>query len=158
MMEFALDAHTHCGLSEPFEALSEQWRQAEIDGGVIFSPVEEIYDRYDPDFTDSSAYRMSRRRVHEYLLRVASAENIFPYYFVWNDFGPIPDGFVGIKWHRHPGEPVYAYDTHDCNETINEICRRQMPVVLEEEFDNTLSFLKKIAAAHCGRNPTHGRA
>ncbi len=144
MIDFALDAHTHCGLTEPFRGLSEEWQQGGIGGGVIFSPVEEIYDRYDPHFTDSSSYRLSRRRVHEYLLQVASADDVFPYFFVWNDFSPIPEAFVGIKWHRHPGEPVYAYGTDQCNEIISEICRRRLPIVLEEEFSNTLSFLKRI--------------
>ena len=73
----------------------------------MFSPVEEIYDRYDPYFTDSDDYGRSRRRVHDYLLKLGATKNIFPFFFIWNDFAPIPDGFLGIKWHRHPGEPVY---------------------------------------------------
>lgn len=140
-----LDGHTHCGFTVPFEDLSREWERGGIHGGVIFSPVEEIYDRYDPVFTDSDEYRRSRKRVHEYLLNIASRDHIFPYFFVWNDFAPIADSFRGVKWHRHPGEPVYAYDTPGCNGAIKEIRDRRLPIVLEEEFHNTLKFINDIA-------------
>lgn len=140
-----LDAHTHCGLTVPFEDLSREWELGAIHGGVVFSPVEEIYDRYDSYFTDSDDYRRSRRRVHDYLLNLGATRNIFPFFFIWNDFAPIPAGFVGIKWHRHPGEPVYLYESPQCQNKIDEICTKRLPIVLEEEFANTLSFIKMIS-------------
>jgi uncharacterized protein len=152
-----LDAHAHCGLTVPFQELSTAWETAGIQGGVILSPVEEIYDRYDVHFTDSEEYRKSRRRVHNYVLEVAARENLFPFFFVWNDILNMPDGFVGIKWHRHPGEPPYHYDTPQCQETIDEICRRQLPVVFEEEFSNTLDFIRKIAERTVVIIPQMGR-
>lgn len=142
-MRLILDAHTHCGYTVPYEELAAKWKLGGIDGGVVFSPVEEVYDRYDPFFSDSRKYADSRRRVHEYLLKRAS-DTIFPYFFVWNDFPHVPDGFFGIKWHRHADEPVYAYETPSCDRIIEEICERRLPIVLEEEFRNTLSFIKKI--------------
>ncbi len=145
MEVLTLDAHTHCGYTVPFQELAREWEVGGIDGGVIFSPVEEIYDRYDPYFRDSERYRKSRRSVHDYLLKVALKGNIFPYFFVWNDFSPIPGQFVGIKWHRHPGEPIYNYEEPACERVITEICRRELPVVLEEEYGNTLKFLKRIS-------------
>ena len=146
MTYLILDAHTHCGYTVPFEELSHEWQLGNIDGGVVFSPVEEIYDRYDPFFTDSDNYRQSRRSVHEYLLELALRDNIFPYFFVWNDFISIPENFVGIKWHRHSGEPTYNYDTQECERVIDEICQRKLPVVLEEEFHHTVSFIDRIAS------------
>jgi uncharacterized protein len=143
--QLVLDAHAHCGLTVPFQDLSAEWNAAGIAGGVILSPVQEIYDRNNSQFTDSEEYRKSRRRVHKYLLEIASREHLFPFYFVWNDFAPMPDGFLGIKWHRHPGEPVYRYDTPQCERAIEEICERQLPVIFEEEFPNTLDFVRKIA-------------
>jgi hypothetical protein len=140
-----LDSHTHCGHTVPYEALSKEWERGEIHGGVRFSPVEEIYDRYDPHFTDSEEYRASRASVHRYLLKSAERDRIFSYFFVWNDFAPIPDGFVGIKWHRHSNEPVYRYDDPACERTLSEICDKRLPIVLEEEFDNTLRFIERIA-------------
>lgn len=140
-----LDGHAHCGVTVPFEEIAYEWQAGGIDGGVLFSPVEEIYDRYDPAFTDSVGYRHSRTRVHNYLLEIASRENVFPYFFVWNDFAPIPDGFVGIKWHRHAGEPIYSYGTPRCSKIIDDICERGLPIVLEEEFHHTLRFIKEIA-------------
>jgi uncharacterized protein len=140
-----LDSHVHCGMGLPFETVREQWNSANIDGGVMFSPVEEIYDRHDPWFRDSEEYRHSRRKVHQYLLRLAEGEHLFCYYFMWNDFPSIPGGFVGIKWHRHPGEPVYDYGTPECGRAVEEICRKRLPVVLEEEFHHTCSFINRIA-------------
>ncbi len=140
-----LDGHAHCGLTVPFEEIAHEWQSGGIDGGVIFSPVEEIYDRYDSSFTDSQEYRHARSRVYKYLLNIASQENIFPYFFVWNDFSPVPDEFVGIKWHRHAGEPVYSYGTALCSKMMDEICQRNLPIVLEEEFHHTLRFIKEIA-------------
>jgi hypothetical protein len=140
-----LDAHTHCGYTVPYEELSREWEQGAIHGGVMFSPVEEIYDRYDPFFTDSEEYRTSRNAVHQYLLGLAERDHIFSYFFVWNDFLPIPDGFVGIKWHRHSGEPVYNYEEPACERAISEICDKGLPIVLEEEFRNTLQFIERIA-------------
>jgi uncharacterized protein len=145
MGELVLDGHTHCGLTIPLDILSREWKRAAIDGGVVFSPVEEIYDRYDSFFEDSEEYKQSRRAVHEYLLRISVQAYLFPYFFVWNDFPSIPDGFVGIKWHRHPGEPVYNYGTRACERIIGQICERRLPIVLEEEFHNTLNFVRDIA-------------
>ena len=145
MKHTALDAHTHCGYTVPFEDLAREWRRGDISGGVVFAPVEEIYNRYDPRFTDSEEYRHSRRQVHNYLLGKAREHRVFPYFFVWNDFPSIPEGFVWIKWHRHADEPVYAYHSEGCDRIIDEICSRQLPVVLEEEFVHTLEFIKRIA-------------
>lgn len=146
MPELVLDGHTHSGFTVPFDELAREWRQAGIDGGAVFSPVEEIYDRYDPGFTDSEEFKLSRSAVHEYLIQLASRKHIYPYFFVWNDFAPIPEEFVGIKWHRHAGEPKYHYDTRNCERVLDEICQRRLPVVLEEEFSNTLNFIGKIDA------------
>jgi uncharacterized protein len=142
---FTLDSHTHCGYTVPFEELSKEWRLGDIDGGVVFSPVEEIYDRYDPFFTDSDEYKNRRRSVHSYLLDVAERERIYPYFFIWNDFATIPEDFVGIKWHRHGGEPTYNYDSKECERVLSHIVERKLPIVLEEEFHNTLSFVDRIA-------------
>lgn len=145
MEEIVLDGHTHCGLTLPIEILSSEWKRAGIHGGVMFSPVEEIYDRYDPFFEDTAEYQESRRAVHDYLLRISGEDRRFPYFFVWNDFLSVPEGFVGIKWHRHPGEPVYHYGTRACERTIEEICEKRLPIVLEEEFHNTVNFVRAIA-------------
>jgi hypothetical protein len=144
MTGLVLDAHVHCGLTLPYENIAQQWRSAGINGGVLFSPVEEIYSRYDPRFMDSAEYARSRDQVHHYLADLAADPGLIPYYFVWNDFSPIPDGFRGIKWHRHPDEPVYHYGAPGCARIIDDICRRRLPVVLEEEFRNTFAFIRRI--------------
>jgi len=145
MSRLILDAHAHCGLTVPFEELLYEWDRGGIDGGVVFSPVEEVYDRYDPSFTDSPVYRTSRDRVHQYLLDVAYREHVYPYFFVWNDFPSIPVGFAGIKWHRHSNEPLYRYDAPGCEHILNEICSKDLPIVLEEEFRFTLKLIELVA-------------
>ena len=156
MDDLVLDGHAHCGVTVPFEEIAYEWQTGGIHGGVIFSPVEEIYDRYDPSFKDSQGYRRSRSRVHEYLLEIASRENIFPYFFVWNDFSPIPDKFVGIKWHRHSGEPVYSYGTAPCLRIIDDICERGLPIVLEEEFHHTLAIHQRDCRPNGSDHSSHG--
>ena len=76
-----LDAHAHCGITLPFEQLHPRWQEGDIDGGVLFAPVEEIYDRYDPDFTDREDYRHSRSKVHS-LLESLLSERIFAFWLL----------------------------------------------------------------------------
>jgi hypothetical protein len=142
-MVLALDSHAHCGLTLPFIMLHSLWEEGKIAGGVLFSPVEEIYDRYNRKFIDSQYYRESRQRVHNHLESLISGQ-IFVYWFVWNDFAPPGDCFTGIKWHRHPGEPEYLYGTKECENFIETVCSLQLPVVLEEEFHHTLKLAERI--------------
>lgn len=138
-----LDAHVHCGLTLPMDVLYPRWKKGNIDGGVIFSPVEEIYDRYDPDFVDSEFYHKSREKVHCYLESLIS-ERVFAFWFVWNDFVLPGKSFTGIKWHRHSNEPQYNYNTEECRRFIEHICNLRLPVIIEEEFHHTLELVKRI--------------
>ena len=140
-----LDSHVHCGLTLKFDVVFRHWEKAHINGGVLFSPVEEIYDRYDPYFRDSEEYITSREKVHSYLREIKrNFKNIFIFYFVWNDF-KIPDLiFDGIKWHRHSNEPEYEYNSEKCEFFIDFIVKNRLPVILEEEFHNTLKFIERI--------------
>jgi hypothetical protein len=148
-----IDAHVHCGeidrsVPQTFEDYETQAAGTEIDGAAVFSPVLEIYERYDPDFTDTPTWRRRRRESNAYVLELESDElTVFPYFFIWNDFGvdQLTPRHCGIKWHRHAGEPVYRYDDPDCAAALEEIRRRNLPVVLEEEFDNTLYFIRDLA-------------
>jgi hypothetical protein len=144
MNQLILDAHTHAGLTVPFENLRREWSMAGIDGGVFFSPVEEVYDRFSPGFVDSEDYRASRAAVHAHLLELGKIPHMFPYFFVWNDFPVAPEGFVGVKWHRHSGEPRYQYGSAACESFLEDVCRRGLPIVLEEEFGNTLTLIERI--------------
>jgi predicted TIM-barrel fold metal-dependent hydrolase len=140
-----LDAHVHCGNTLKFINIYNEWKRAGIAGGVMFPPVEEIYDRYNQAFTDSSFYRESRKKVHEYLYEIADQnENIYIYFFVWNDFEKPWKGFSGIKWHRHSNEPHYEYSSEKCKKLIEHVKSNGIPVLIEEEFSNTIDFLKSI--------------
>jgi hypothetical protein len=148
-----IDAHVHCGvidrsMPQSFEDYRQQVAGTDIGGAAMFSPVLEIYDRYDFHFTDTPAWRLRRQESNAHLLSLKSADlTVFPYFFIWNDFAveQLTAAHCGIKWHRHPGEPVYCYDDPKCRAALDEIGRRKLPVVLEEEFDNTLRFVKELA-------------
>ena len=162
-----LDAHVHCGCQDldppqDYETIAGLHRGAGIDAAWMFPPVYEVYDRYDPGFVDAPEWQARRQRADRYLLDLAAQDvspRVFPFYFVWNDFdlaalnaGP----HRGIKWHRHPDEPVYHYDDPRCRAILDAITERRLPVTLEESFDNTMRFLDELAPEavvvipHCG--------
>jgi hypothetical protein len=77
-----LDSHAHCGRTLKFNLIKGEWENAEISGGVLFSPVEEIYNRRDPFFEDSEEYKNSRRNVHLYLQNLVQKEdNLAAFFF-----------------------------------------------------------------------------
>jgi hypothetical protein len=159
-----IDAHAHCGRLDTFppQDLPDYISNiggSGIGGAVMFSPVMEIYDRYDPHFRDTGEWKRRRAESNEYLFSVAiPGFEVYPYFFIWNDFAveQLTGAHKGIKWHRHPDEPVYNYDDPKCAVAIEEIRRRNMPVCLEEEFENTLYFINELAPGvkviipHCG--------
>ena len=148
-----IDAHAHCGVidrsfAQSFEDYEQQVAGTDIGGVALFSPVLEIYDRYDFHFTDTPAWRLLRQKSNASLLLLKSANlTIFPYFFIWNDFAVehLTAAHRGIKWHRHAGEPVYCYDDPKCRAALDEIRRRNLPVVLEEELGKTLHFVRELA-------------
>ena len=159
-----IDAHAHCGRLDVFppQDLHDYISHiggSGIGGAVMFSPVIEIYDRYDPHFRDTGEWRRTRAESNGYLLSVGTPGfEVYPYFFIWNDFAveQLTAAHKGIKWHRHPGEPSYNYDDPKCAAAIEEIRRRNMPVCLEEEYENTLYFINELAPGvkviipHCG--------
>ncbi|MCF8112036.1 MAG: amidohydrolase [Desulfobacteraceae bacterium] len=149
-----IDAHAHCGIyhrfpPQAFEDYLANIRGSPIEGAVMFSPVMEIYDRNDPDFVDDKAWRKRRKSSNLYLLGLENREiDVFPFFFIWNDFAvdQLDPRHCGIKWHRHADEPMYNYDDPACTRAVEEIRRRGLPVVFEEELENTVRFVNEIAA------------
>lgn len=160
----AIDAHAHCGLgdaypAQAFEDYYESVKGSDILGVVLFPPVSEIYDRYDPAFEDTREWQEHRQRANRYLLTLEGwGLAVFPFFFIWNDFAveQLMPGHRGIKWHRHAHEPRYHYEDPRCGAAIAEIQRRNLPVVLEEEWALTLNFINMLAPGlrviipHCG--------
>jgi len=146
-----IDSHIHCGTQNvdlPFNGIRPLLREAGITGACVFAPVEDVYDRHDPDFRDDARWRRVRHAANRYVLDLAGGgAPVFPYFFVWNDFAveELGDDYRGIKWHRHPNEPAYEYENRRCAEMIREITRRRLPVVLEESFENTCRFVEQLA-------------
>ena len=148
-----IDSHAHCGIidrscPQSFDAYARQVAATDIGGVAFFSPVMEIYDRYDGGFVDTPVWRLRRKESNAYLLSLDPVGlTVYPYFFIWNDFAveQLCRAHCGIKWHRHADEPVYRYDDPRCRSALDEIRRRGLPVVLEEEFDNTLRFIRDLA-------------
>ncbi|MFW5637604.1 MAG: amidohydrolase family protein [Thermodesulfobacteriota bacterium] len=148
-----IDAHVHCGVQVhyPPQSLADYrslLNGTRIAGAALFAPVIEIYDRNDPEFQDTPAWQNRRRAANQHLLTLGDPEfAVYPYFFIWNDFAADQLGpdHKGIKWHRHDDEPVYHYDDPRCAAAVAEIRRRNLPVVLEEEYENTVRFIEEIA-------------
>ena len=150
-----IDAHAHCGIQDkyPPQDLDDYLSYAkgsEIRKVVCFPPVMEIYDRYDANFSDTTAWQLRRKKANEYLLTIQKPDvDVIPYFFIWNDFAieQLTPRHKGIKWHRHAGEPVYHYDDPRCKSAMDEIRQRNMPIILEEELGNTIKFINELAKA-----------
>jgi uncharacterized protein len=153
MEPYIIDSHAHCGIqerfaSQAFEDYLNDISGTDIHGAVFFAPVIEIYDRFNPDFEDNAEWQQQRKNANEYLLGLNSQRFlVIPYFFIWNDFAlnQLTPQHKGIKWHRHASEPKYHYDDPLCLKAVEEIRKRKMPVVLEEEFEHTVRFLDDIA-------------
>jgi predicted TIM-barrel fold metal-dependent hydrolase len=112
--------------------------------------VEDIYDRTDFHFLDTPAWQACRRAAHSYLLSLSDPDfEIFPYFFVWNDFAyeDLGPEYVAVKWHRHANEPEYHYDAPRCREFLQAVRERGLPILLEETLRNTLFFIEQLLPA-----------
>ncbi len=146
-----IDSHLHCGVQN----VSWGWEQkrrlllaAGIRGVGIIPPVEDVYDRLDPKFTDTPAWQACRRRAQQYILELQDPDFCYyPYFFVWNDFAweELRPEYAAVKWHRHPDEPAYLYDQPRCREFLQVVRERGLPILLEESFSNTRFFLERLA-------------
>jgi hypothetical protein len=148
-----IDAHAHCGIQDKdpdqsFESYYAYVKGSPISTVVMFPPVMEIYDRYDFHFKDTPEWCQKRKQANEYLLNIGNNDlKVIPYFFIWNDFAVEQLTLLhqGIKWHRHSNEPVYHYDAPECSKAIKIIRQRNLPVVFEEELNNTIRFVNEIA-------------
>jgi len=151
-----IDAHVHIGRNQntKYYTLTELRRdqaEAGVEGAFVFAFPEDMYRTIDT--------RESRIDANEYVLNVArSTTRVYPFYFVWNDY-IMPDNldqYAGIKWHRHSDEPRYDYDDPRCERILKEIRKLNLPVTLEEEYDNTVRFVEMnptltVIIPHIGR-------
>ena len=148
-----IDTHVHCGIQESYPSQSfEDYLGAikgtGIRGAIMFPPIMEIYNRYDPNFEDDQEWQLRRKRANDYLLTLGNDQLVvFPYLFIWNDFAVenLTAMHRGIKIHRHADEPIYKYGDERCAAVVRQIRKRNMPVLLEEELINTLQFIKEVA-------------
>jgi predicted TIM-barrel fold metal-dependent hydrolase len=130
-----IDSHMHCGIQNsnlPLEDIQRYLDAAEIEAACLFAPVEDIYDRYDYDFKDNFAWVTCRQQANEYVLDIQRTHD------------ELTKGYRAIKWHRHEHEPVYHYADPLCEAFLQEVYRLKLPIVLEESFANTRSFIRRV--------------
>jgi hypothetical protein len=146
-----IDSHLHTGIqnvSWRWEDIRRLLLAAGVTGAGVIPPVEDIYDRNNYRFQDNQEWQACRRRAHRYLLDLKDPEiELYPYFFVWNDFAceDLGPEFVAIKWHRHGNEPEYHYGDPRCREFLAAVKDRGLPILLEETLANTVMFLEKLA-------------
>ena len=138
-----IDAHVHLGnLTKPYDLtrLRRDLREGACEGAVVFAFPEDMYRR-----VDSVEHR---ERANGYVLDCAKKdETLAPFYFLWNDFS-MPDDleeYRGIKWHRHADEPRYDYSAPACERALCAIRELMLPVIVEEEFDETRELVGRLA-------------
>ena len=150
-----IDNHIHCGnnIHKSFDLpdIKQDLDEAGAQGAVIFAFPEDMYR-----IENSREWRI---RANRYVLDVArrAEHDIYPFYFVWNDY-MIPENlndYAGIKWHRHWDEPKYDYDDPRCHEILKVIKELNLPVLIEEEYEDTVRFIRdnpelKIIIPHIG--------
>ena len=144
-----IDSHIHCGIqnvNQSIEIILPLLKKAEIDKACMFAPVEDVYNRYDFNFKDNKKWKKCRSNANQYLKKLSKKYDIYPYFFVWNDFNKdeLSDDFKGIKWHRHPDEPMYNYDDDLCEKFLQRVYELKLPILLEEGFKNTLYLINRI--------------
>ena len=72
-----IDCHLHTGVQHVnwgWDRIRPLLLESGISGAAPIAPVEDIYDRYDPGFTDPPAWQACRRRAHQYLLDLKDPE------------------------------------------------------------------------------------
>jgi hypothetical protein len=142
-----LDAHVHLGgnrhtkLYPPARMLADL-AEAGADEAVVFAFPEDMYRK-----TDTPE---ARAAANEYVLQMSRLHpHVYPFYFVWTDYvipGDLGE-YCGVKWHRHYDEPRYDYADARCERFIAAMAERKMPVTLEEEFDETVAFVERVAGS-----------
>ena len=71
-----IDSHFHCGtqnVSLPYEEVRGYLGEGGIQGACLFAPAEDIYDRSDCHFQDTSSWAACRQRANRYLLDLQRA-------------------------------------------------------------------------------------
>jgi uncharacterized protein len=144
-----IDSHIHCGVQHSnlgFEIIKPRLTEGGIDAACLFAPVEDIYDRNNFNFKDTKSWQETRSRANSYIKDLGKTHHVYPYFFVWNDFNvsELDDSVKGVKWHRHRSEPLYEYDNPKCETFLNAVFARKLPIVIEEVFENTIEFARRV--------------
>jgi len=134
MSTVVIDSHMHCGIQNvnlPFEEIKGYQRKGGIEGCASLHLLKISITGMMITFRIHHPGSHAVRWPNQYLLDLQQLQqNVFAYYFVWNDFKKeeLKKGYRGIKWHHHECEPVYHYDDPRCESFLQEAYRLQLPI------------------------------
>lgn len=147
-MEFeVIDAHVHCGKGYDFGKYLKSIEGTSIKSAIVFPIAGDIYPKAKKDFTDTEEWKQDRERANKYCLSLIKSTDeikIYPFKFMWNDFNKNNfDKYFGVKWHRRNVDPKYEIASPKFVRLIESLRKRHMPIILEDEFANTIKFINQ---------------
>ena len=147
-MEFdVIDAHVHCGKGYSFKEYHKEIKETPIKSAVVFSLSDDIYPKGKKYFRDNNEWKEKRKLVNKSILSLADSSKeikVYPFKFLWNDFN-MEDlkRYFGVKWHRRGVDPEYEMGSPKFSKLIDRLREMNMPIIFEDEFDNTMKFLDR---------------
>lgn len=150
--ETIIDSHSHWGPSVSLQTnvSTREIQQQQQDTGVTHVVLIPF----------PSTAIMSNEINIRLLSETKRVEHFIPYYYIREDFGPIPDEYRGGKWHWMRGLQDSAsnyrvLDDPELPRLIEELHQADKPIVFEEELDFTERFVEaapelKLIIPHMG--------
>lgn len=150
--ETIIDSHCHWGPSASL--------QTNVSTREILQQQEETGVTHVVLIPFPSTAIMSNEINSRLLNETERVEHFVPYYYIREDFSPIPDEYRGGKWHWMRGRQDSAsnykvLDDPDLPHLIEQLSQADKPIVFEEELDFTERFVKtapglKLIIPHLG--------
>ncbi len=157
-----VDCHVHCGKGYSFREYLEKIKEnsLSVKRALVFPLASDIYQKQKKDFKDDEEFKEKRRNANKHMISLADSQKtgfeVYPFKFVWNDFSREDlDRYFGVKWQRRKGDPEYEIGSRKFLRFFDTLKERDMPVVFDDEFKNTMKFLNrtqgiKIIIPHLG--------
>jgi len=145
-IKYVIDAHVHCGMGYSFGEYLKQIKGTPIKGSVVFPLADDIYQRVNKSFRDNNNWKKKRKNANKYVLldnQPKKGIKIFPFKFMWNDFNiKNIDKYFGVKLQRRDVDAGYALGSPKFLKLLNKLKNMNMPIIFENELEETLRFVK----------------
>lgn len=148
-IKFVIDSHVHFGENYSYKEYFAKIKKTPIKSAVAFPLASDIYQRSDKKFGDNETWKKKRRNVNKSILSLADQIKkikIYPFKFMWNDFNREDlDRYFGIKCQRRDVDAEYKISSPKFMALLDKLKEMNMPIIFEDEFDNTMKFLNEWA-------------